>query len=145
VLRTVWRIKNRKLLMGDGNNRMPAQQELLTGVKAVIWLDSQEEEAGSISLEQRTLGALTRPERIVRYGGLAFGESTHLVDEVKRFDGDATTNGAVFLLADRGELTLPVWVDHVGSGGTRYVTGDLRALPLVAPALVRVPKIEPVS
>jgi CRISPR-associated protein Cas5t len=29
------------------------------------------------------------------------------------------------LLAERGRLTLPVWVDHVGSVGTRYVTGNL--------------------
>ena len=143
VLRTVWRIKSRKLSMGDGNNRMPTQQEILTGVKVVIWLDSHEEKAGSASLEQRALEALTRPERIVRFGGLSFGESTHLVDEVKRFNGDPTTAGTVFLLANRGQLTLPVWVDHVGSEGTRYVTGDLLPLPLVAPDLARLPKIEP--
>jgi CRISPR-associated protein Cas5t len=143
VLRTVWRIKSRKLLMGDGNNRMPTQQEILTGVKVVIWLDSHEENAGKVSLEQRALEALTRPERVMRFGGLSFGESTHLVDEVKRFDGDPNSDGTVFLLADRGRLTLPVWVDHVGSEGTRFVTGDLVPLPLVAPELARLPKIEP--
>lgn len=143
VLRTVWRIKSRKLSMGDGNNRMPTQQELLTGVKVVIWLDSHEEKSGNVSLEQRALEALARPERIVRFGGLSFGESTHLVDEVKRFDGDPTTIGTVFLLENRGQLTVPVWVDHVGSDATRHVIGDLIPLPLVAPALARLPKIEP--
>jgi CRISPR-associated protein Cas5t len=53
--------------------------------------------------------------------------------------------GRAFLLAERGRLTLPVWVDHVGSAGTRYVTGDLipnwpidrvperSEMPLIAP------------
>ena len=41
ILRTVWRTKSKKLRMGDGNNRTPAQQELLTGVQLVLrneWL-----------------------------------------------------------------------------------------------------------
>lgn len=143
VLRTVWRIKSRKLPMGDGNNRMLAQQELLTGVKLVLWLDSSEENGESPSLEQRTREAIAHPEQIDRFGGLSFGESAHLVDEVKRFDDNAAMEGTIFLLADRGRLTLPVWVDHVGSEGTRYVTGDLLPLPLVAPDAGRLPKIEP--
>jgi CRISPR-associated protein Cas5t len=143
VLRTVWRIKSRKLLMGDGNNRMLARQELLTGVKFVLWLDSSEEKGESPSLEQRTREAIAHPEQIDRFGGLSFGESAHLVDEVKCFDDNAAMDGTIFLLADRGRLTLPVWVDHVGSEGTRYVTGDLLPLPLVAPDTGRLPKIEP--
>lgn len=79
----------------------------------------------------------------MRFGGLSLGESTHLVDEVNYFDDDSTREGIVFLLADRGRLTLPVWVDHVGSEGTRYVTGDLLPLPLVAPDFACLPKIEP--
>jgi CRISPR-associated protein Cas5t len=41
--------------------------------------------------------------------------------------GQSTDNltGRAFLLAERGRLTLPVWVDHVGSAGTRYATGNL--------------------
>lgn len=143
VLRTVWRIKSRKLSMGHGNNRMPAQQEILTGVKVVIWLDSHEETGESVTLEQRATEALAHPAQVVRFGGLSLGESTHLVDEVNYFGDDSTTEGIVFLLANRGRLTLPVWVDHVGSEGTRYVTGDLLPLPLVAPDFARLPKIEP--
>lgn len=104
---------------------------------------SSEESGGNVSLEQRTSEALTHPEQVERFGGLSFGESTHLVDEVKSFNGDASRVGATFLLADQGRLTLPVWVDHVGSEGTRYVTGDLLPLPLVAPDPGRLPKIEP--
>lgn len=39
-------------------------------------------------------------------------------------------------------MTLPVWVDHVGSAGTNYVTGDLVVGPVTAPDVDRVPKIE---
>jgi CRISPR-associated protein Cas5t len=143
VLRTVWRIKSRKLLMGDGNNRMLAQQELLSGVRLILWLDSSEEQGGSPTLEERTTEALRHPERIERFGGLSLGESTHMVDEVKHFAGNPEREGQAFLLAARGRLTLPVWVDHVGSAGTRYVTGELVSLPLIAPDPSRLPKIEP--
>lgn len=119
------------------------RQELLTSVKLVLWLDSSEEKAGSPYLEQRAKEALTHPERIERFGGLSLGESTHLVDEVKNFDDNPMKGGRGFLLANNGRLTLPVWVDHVGSEGTRYVTGDVLSLPLVAPDLARVPKVEP--
>jgi CRISPR-associated protein Cas5t len=143
VLRTVWRIKSRKLLMGDGNNRMLAQQELLSGIQLILWLDSSEEQKGSPTLEERTTEALQHPERVERFGGLSLGESTHLVNEVKRFAGDPEKEGQAFLLADRGPLTLPVWVDHVGSTNTRYITGELVSFPLTEPAATRLPKIEP--
>ncbi|NOT54219.1 MAG: hypothetical protein HOP18_06395, partial [Deltaproteobacteria bacterium] len=67
----------------------------------------------------------------------------HLVDEVKPFADDETRQGTVFLLADRGRLTLPVWVDHVGSAGTRLVTGDLVEVQLTAPDAALLPNIEP--
>jgi len=145
VLRTVWRIKSRKLLMGDGNNRMLAQQELLSGIKLILWLDSSEEQNEPPTLEERTTEALQYPERVERFGGLSLGESTHLVDEVKHFVGDPEQKGQVFLLADRGQLTLPVWVDHVGSTNTRYVTGELVSIPLTTPDPIRWPKIEPLK
>lgn len=143
VLRTVWRTKSTKLRMGDGNNRTPAQQELLAGVRLVLWLDSEDEQGGIPHLEQRVETALTRPEVIERFGGLSLGESTHLVDEVKLFPGSRGETGSVFVCTDRGRLTLPVWVDHVGSQGTRYVTGDLLTVPLTAPDRTRLPQIEP--
>lgn len=142
VLRTAWRIKSRQLAMGAGNNRIPAQQELLTGIRLVVWIDSSEEMEPSPSLEQRVREALVYPERVDRFGGLSFGESTHLVDEVKAFSDDATRQGTAFLLADRGRLTLPVWVDHVGSAGTRFVTGDLASVPMTAPDAALLPRIE---
>ena len=152
ILRTVWRTKSltqgkgadkRPQHMGDGNNRTPAQQELLTGVQLVLWLDSSEEQESASYLEQRVEVALTRPELLERFGGLSLGESTHLVDEVKLFSESAEETGLIFVCADRGRLTLPVWVDHVGSQGTRYVTGDLLTVPLTAPDGTRLSRIEP--
>ena len=143
ILRTVWRTKSNKLRMGDGNNRTLAQQELLTGVQLVLWLNSSEEKAAGPSLERRVESALTRPELLKRFGGLSLGESTHLVDEVRLFPGSTEKIGVIFVCAERGRLTLPVWVDHIGSEETRYVTGDLLTVSLTAPDGTRLPRIEP--
>jgi CRISPR-associated protein Cas5t len=128
VLRTVWRVK--KTPLGSPGNTRPDFQQLLSGIELIVWLDSGEEASmDGPSLEQRVSIALADPARIDRFGGLSLGESTHLVNEVSfwerarsRFRVDA---GQAYLLAERGRLTLPVWVDHVGSAGTRYSTGDL--------------------
>ena len=41
-------------------------------------------------------------------------------------------------------MTLPVWVDHVGSAKTRYVTGNLVMQPvLIPPNLDAMPVIHP--
>lgn len=147
VLRTVWRVKSKPL--GSPGNTRPDYQQLLSPVQLLIWLDSSEE-AGSRLLEDRVRRALDRPDEVTRFGGLCLGESTHLVDEVCRFEAGAARfahlpeEGRAFLLADRGRLTLPVWVDHVGSAGTRYVTGDLVEHPSPsAPPTARMPVIEP--
>jgi CRISPR-associated protein Cas5t len=110
----------------------------------VIWLDSAEE--AETGLESRVRKALADPSSVSRFGGLSLGESTHLVDEVSpletlktRLDG---LSGRAFLLADSGRLTLPVWVDHVGSTGTRYVTGNLVEAPVMeAPIFESMPRI----
>jgi hypothetical protein len=41
-----------------------------------------------------------------------------------------------------GGLTV-VWVDQVGSAGTRYVTGDLAECDLAPPPIERMPQIRP--
>ena len=125
VLRTVWRVK--KTPLGSPGNTRPDYQQLLTGVELVIWLDSSQEVADG--LETRVDTALADPRSVSRFGGLSLGESTHMVNEVTpvekvsaRLDG---RTGQAFLVAERGRMTLPIWVDHVGSSGTRYATGDL--------------------
>lgn len=144
VLRTVWRVK--KTPLGSSGNTRPDYQQLLTGVKLLIWLDSSGEMEGR--LEDRVRTALTTPSDISRFGGLSLGESTHLVDEVlpweRAKDRHAGQSGRAFLVAPKGRLTLPVWVDHVGSAGTRYETGNLEEVSLsAAPAAERLPVISP--
>jgi CRISPR-associated protein Cas5t len=153
VLRTVWRVK--KTPLGSPGNTRPDYQQLLTGpspdepfMAFVIWLDSSEEAVESHRLETRVRSALTDPASITRFGGLSLGESTHLIDEVSLFEGRTAERlhgrtVQAFLLADRGRLTLPVWVDHVGSAGTRYATGNLESGPLHPPPVGRMPRIGP--
>jgi CRISPR-associated protein Cas5t len=153
VLRTVWRVKSRPL--GSPGNTRPDYQQLLTGPSAddpfvalLVWLDSSEESGELPKLEARVRDALANPAGVSRFGGLSLGESTHLVDEVSLFEGRTAERlggrpGRAFLAADRGRLTLPVWVDHVGSAGTRYVTGNLEAGPLHPPPVERMPRIVP--
>ena len=122
VLRTLWRIKT-KAPPGTGSNRRPDFQQLLTGSELVVWLDRGEETTAPC-LEDRVRASLAEPSTIQRFGGLSLGESTHLVDSVDII-ADDPPEAEVFSLALRGRLTLPVWVDHVGSAGTRYAVGDL--------------------
>src|ERR1051326_3310149 len=146
VLRTVWRVK--KTPLGSPGNTRPDHQQLLAPVELIVWLDGSEEVGEGDRLEQRVAAALRQPASVSRFGGLSLGESTHLVDEVRLFEGGLVEQlnrqrGQVFLLAERGRLSLPVWVDHVGSAGSRYATGDLEDSPLSAPPLQRMPIIEP--
>lgn len=144
VLRTVWRVK--KLPLGSPGNTRPDYQQLLTDVQLLVWLDSADEPGEK--LEDRVRSALANPGSVTRFGGLSLGESTHLVNEVSPFEkvrDRLPKQGRIFLEREdkKGRLTLPVWVDHVGSAKTRYSTGDLERLPLEPPAANRVPKISP--
>ena len=139
VLRTVWRVKSKPL--GSSGNTRPDYQQLLTGVELAIWLESAD-------LEDRVRNALSSPASVSRFGGLSLGESTHMVDEVCLLDrvrDRLPAKGRIFLQREdkKGRLTLPTWVDHVGSAGTRYATGDLEELPLVPPPPGRMPVISP--
>jgi CRISPR-associated protein Cas5t len=149
VLRTVWRVK--KTPLGSSGNTRPDYQQLLTGIESLIWLDSSgETRENGPTLEERVAIALQSPDSIHRFGGLSLGESTHLVDEVCFVD-DRTRERLQnrkprsFLSHPKGRVTLPVWVDHVGSAGTRYIVGDLVETALEPPLLERMPVIEPPS
>jgi CRISPR-associated protein Cas5t len=141
VLRTVWRVKATPL--GSPGNTRPDYQQLLCPVELVVWLDSDDETGGGEGLEVRVRRALDVPASVDRFGGLCLGESTHLVDRVDPFVPDPTRLGFAFLQADRGSLTLPVWVDHVGSAGTRHVTGNLVERPLTEPPREQMALIRP--
>lgn len=129
VLRTVWRIKDRKLPPGLGNNRRPDYQELLTDLRLAVWVKSGMAEETTESLASRVSGALTRPADIMRYGGLSLGESTHLIDELRPLRPSDGTTGHFLLADDSGNLALPIWPDHVGSA-SRWVQYRLWSMPL---------------
>jgi CRISPR-associated protein Cas5t len=114
VLRTLWRVKSKKYGLGLGENRRPDFQELLTNVGLAVWVRRGNSELGTPSLAARVNAALDNPAVISRFGGLSLGESTHLVDEIIRLHPGS--HRAELLLADEeGDLTLPIWPDHVGS------------------------------
>lgn len=144
VLRKVWRVKNPRPEASE--NIRPDYQELLSNQELMIWVDSIEEpHSRGPTLEQRISVALEQPERVSRSGGLSLGESTHLVNDVTLVDDSvaASVEGKVFLLDSRGELTLPVWVDHVHSVETHYVTGTSRFLSREKPPREKIPLIGP--
>lgn len=149
VLRTVWRVK--KTPLGSSGNTRPDYQQLLTGIEVLIWLDSSgENDEKGPTLEKRVAAALQSPDSISRFGGLSLGESTHLVDEVCIVDERTRSRlcdkkPRSFSLHPSGRTTLPVWVDHVGSAGTRYVVGSITDTSLEPPSLERMPVIEPPS
>lgn len=143
VLRTVWRVKDRRVAPGVGTNARPDFQQLLCGNELVLWVDSPDEpiSAGQATLEERVREALNDPSSVARCGGLSLGESTHLVDVVRTVgEADLAVMPEVFLLYPEGAMSLPVWVDHVGSKGTRYARGSLERLA-ERPVVVHVPRI----
>jgi CRISPR-associated protein Cas5t len=146
VLRTVWRVK--KTPLGSAGNTRPDYQQLLSGIELVMWLDSVDEATGP-TLEDRVRQALDPVRRgaINRFGGLSLGESAHLIDSVSLIDRvkDPPETCRLYLLDPAGRLTLPVWVDHVGSAGTMYVVGNLQPSKLSPPAVSSLPKIVPTA
>jgi CRISPR-associated protein Cas5t len=114
VLRTLWRVKDPKQGLGLGNNRRPDFQEVLTDTRLAIWIRQGATEQASTSLASRVEEALQHPSRVSRFGGLSLGESTHLVDEVALLDSKGH-EGRLLTAEDDGDLSLPIWPDHVGS------------------------------
>ncbi|MCR9294410.1 MAG: type I-MYXAN CRISPR-associated protein Cas5/Cmx5/DevS [bacterium] len=143
VLRTVWRVKKKPL--GTPANARPDYQQILTGNELVIWLDSSEEQGSNdLTLERRVQMALDPHTRnkIVRFGGLSLGESTHLVDEINLFQPQEV-DCEYFVVNEQGQITLPVWVDHVGSAATRFVTGNLDRRSARMPQVNEMARIAP--
>lgn len=133
VLRTLWRVKDKKLGPGIGTNRRPDFQELLSDVRLTVWIRPGSDEEGP-SLAERVASALENPGSVHRFGGLSLGESTHLVDEVRlRREGDPS-QGRHLVNDLEGDLSLPIWPDHVGSQGTtwgqfRLIEGEIGLEP----------------
>ena len=126
VLRTLWRIKEEALGQGNRSNARPDFQQLMVDADLMIWCDSGDEPDPSMGLEARVRAAIRDPASVDRFGGWSLGESTHLINDVWAHDDGAPPSACrAFLLDAEGDLTLPVWVDHVGSAGTRHAVGRL--------------------
>ena len=114
ILRTMWRVKRRQTGLGLGENRRPDFQEVLTDLQLAVWVRPGLAERTENPLATRLRSALFKPDKVARFGGLSLGESTHLVNEVKLLD-DQVVCGRLLLGLDEGDLSLPIWPDHVGS------------------------------
>jgi CRISPR-associated protein Cas5t len=135
VLRTLWRVKTKKTGLGQGENRRPDFQELLTDVRLAVWIRQGREESHAPALQERVTAALNSSAAVSRFGGLSLGESTHLVDEISYLT-DQAQRGRLLVAEEEGELSLPVWPDHVGSmtrwGQYRLIDSELTDEPLEA-------------
>lgn len=143
VLRTLWRMKDRKKAPGNGDNACPDFQQLVVDADLVLWCDSSDENLATDRLEARIETAMRLPTRTDRFGGWSLGESTHLINDAWLLrTGDLPAPCRTFVEDPEGTVTLPVWVDHVGTSGTRYAVGALQSI-LRPPEVARVPRISP--
>jgi CRISPR-associated protein Cas5t len=102
--------------------RRPDYQELLLDVRLWLWLVEEEEKHQNRSLLGLVRMALDPLQRhlISRFGGLALGESTNLVNQVLLNPTEPVTDPLNFLVKDpQGYYSLPIWVDHPRTGKDR--------------------------
>lgn len=121
--------KKRIAKYGEGiyptsNFSKPNHQELLTGLRIVVQVNSHEESA-SVKLTERISIALFTPSQITRFGGLSLGESNGLVNGVRSY---RESDGVIrWLVKDRrGLIGLPIWINRTTGQGTfqRFSFGD---------------------
>lgn len=124
VLRTLWRVKDKNAGPGLGTNRRPDFQELLTDIQLAVWVRHGAAEETETPLASRIRASLDDPAIVSRFGGLSLGESTHLVDSLSRLRSQ-DLRGRLLVATEDGDLSLPIWPDHVGSN-TRW--GQYRLL-----------------
>lgn len=124
VIRTFRRFKKKEI--ADPTNARPDYQELLTDIRFVVYVDSQLESAKP-NLADRLQAGFESPQAIARFGGLCLGESRDLVNSIQPIKTTDLAEHLQWLEHDEdGLLTLPYWVDHVGSKGTRWQRYSLK-------------------
>ena len=113
VMRTTRRLKNADL--NHPGNSKPDFQEVLSGIKIIVGIDSSED---INNLENRIIQALTNPETIERFGGLSLGESRDLIDDIQILD--QPSDSVQWLTQNtKGKIKLPLIVDYLGSKNTK--------------------------
>jgi CRISPR-associated protein Cas5t len=131
VLRQLRRFKVKDY--SDSRNIIPEYQEILTDVKFITWVASGAEQIQP-TLSERVEQALMYPTSVQRFGCLYLGESNDLVNVVKLVSDDYGSESRQWLIRDdEGLMTLPYWVDHVGSRGTRWLRYRLEEIAMQSP------------
>lgn len=122
VIRTFRRFKTKNI--HDSENTKPDYQELLTNIEFIVWV-AQGTDKAKPGLAERIYQALTNPASVNRFGALSLGESRDLVNAVTLLNQSHTEKLLWLVRDENGYLTLPYWVNHVGSQGTRWLRYSL--------------------
>lgn len=123
VIRTFRRVKKQDI--HDPTNARPDYQELLTDIRFMVWVATGNE-PNKPSLANRLYQAFINPATVNRFGGLCLGESRDLVNVITPVKSGEVAEPLRWLVQNEdGLLTLPYWVDHVGSKGTRWRRYDI--------------------
>lgn len=118
---------------GHQKNTTVEHQEILTDIKFIVWVKSSPEEVKP-TLVERIEQAKTNPAAVKRFGCLYLGESSDLVNSIRLASERHLSQPKQWLVINnRGKITLPYWVDHVGSKGTRWQRYSLEELDLQIP------------
>ncbi len=119
VIRKVRRFKVRDI--NSAKNSKPDYQELLTGIKFVVWIDATADKS-SPNLAERLHQAMTDPSSVVRFGNICLGESRDLVNSIDILTEGSQQGSLKWLTQDEyGELTLPYWVDRILTDRTQWL------------------------
>lgn len=143
VIRQLRRFKETQL--SHPRNQAPAYQEVLSNIKLMVWIASDEENQLP-TLAERVEEAIMDPGSMNRFGCLYLGESDNLVNIVKIVSQDHCQTQKWWLVQhEQGCLTLPYWVDHAGSRGTRWLRYQLQNLESLSPPELAWTTIQPPS
>jgi CRISPR-associated protein Cas5t len=131
ILKQMRRFKN--VDFSHAENVNPAYQELLSNLKCLIWVRSDSEKINPKLIDNIRF-AFNDPALVSRFGCLYLGESDNLVGSLKIVFEDYVKGGGWWLIQDHcGGITLPYWVDHVGSRNTRFLRYRLEERLILSP------------
>jgi CRISPR-associated protein Cas5t len=131
TLRTTRRFKTKKI--NSPINTRPDFQEILTGIESLVWVNSEEDKAQP-NLCDRLTQAFVNPASVNRFGVLCLGESRDLVNSIDLLDKIDFDRPLQYLIKDDcGYLSLPYWVDRVGSRDTRWLNYSLEYILINQP------------
>ncbi len=131
ILRKMRRFK--EIPLGNLRNTTVEHQEILTNIKFIVWVDSSLEKSNP-TLAKRIIQAVENSSSVQRFGCLYLGESNDLVNSIRLAKEYQLNQPKRWLVKDnKGYITLPYWVDHVGSRGTRWQRYSLEELAAETP------------